>query len=118
MVVLWNLSEGIQQCVADTLFGSNKRPPTTKPTALAKHRPRAKFNLLDLPNELIYAVGVAAERRDARALSTTCRRLRENLASVVWSRVKLSIGLCETSSDIDTFVAYLEEHCEKFGLIK
>ncbi|CAF3453720.1 unnamed protein product [Fusarium graminearum] len=118
MVVLWNLSEGIQQCIADTLFGSNKRPPTTKLTALAKHRPRAKFNLLDLPNELIYAVGVAAERRDARALSTTCRRLRENLASIVWSRVKLSIGLCVTSSDIDTFVAYLEEHCEKFGLIK
>ncbi|QPC68157.1 hypothetical protein HYE67_010388 [Fusarium culmorum] len=118
MVVLWNLGGGIQQCIADTLFGSNKRPPTTKPTALAKHRPRAKFNLLDLPNELIYAVGVAAERRDAKALSTTCRRLRENLASVVWSRIKLSIGLCETSSDIDTFVAYLEEHCEKFGLIK
>ncbi|KAM0389053.1 hypothetical protein ACHAQC_008931 [Fusarium culmorum] len=104
MVVLWNLGGGIQQCIADTLFGSNKRPPTTKPTALAKHRPRAKFNLLDLPNELIYAVGVAAERRDAKALSTTCRRLRENLASVV--------------CDIDTFVAYLEEHCEKFGLIK
>ncbi|UZP35380.1 hypothetical protein NXS19_003196 [Fusarium pseudograminearum] len=118
MVVLWNLGEGIQKCIADTLSGSNKRPPTTKPRALAKHRPCANFNLLDLPNELIYAVGVAAERRDARALSTTCRRLRENLASVVWSRVKLSIGLCETSSDIDTFTTYLGEHCEKFGLIK
>ncbi|QPC77032.1 hypothetical protein HYE68_007784 [Fusarium pseudograminearum] len=118
MVVLWNLGEGIQKCIADTLFGSNKRPPTTKPRALAKHRPCANFNLLDLPNELIYAVGAAAERRDARALSTTCRRLRADLASIVWSQVKLSIGLCETSSDIDTFTTYLGEHYEKFGLIK
>ncbi|KAG8676668.1 hypothetical protein FPOAC1_002675 [Fusarium poae] len=75
-------------------------------------------NLLDLPNELICAIGAAADNRDARSLSATCRRLQANLTSVVWSRVKLSISLCEISHDVYNFTPYLGEHCERLGLIK
>ncbi|RGP63049.1 hypothetical protein FSPOR_8849 [Fusarium sporotrichioides] len=120
MVALWKLGEGMQQCIADILFGSNQRPSTTKPRALARapvHPTSTGTNLLDLPNELIYAIGVTAERRDTKALSATCRRLRANLASVVLSRVKLSISLSATSRGAYTF-APLGEHGDNLGLVK
>ncbi|KAH7003959.1 hypothetical protein EDB82DRAFT_485642 [Fusarium venenatum] len=121
MVAFWRLGGGIQQCIADTLFGSNQRPSTTEPRALAKmrvHPTSTGPNLLDLPNELIYAIGAVADNRDSRSLSATCRRLQVNLTSVVWSRVKLSISLCEISNDIYTFIPYLGEHYERLGLTK
>ncbi|GKU15332.1 unnamed protein product [Fusarium langsethiae] len=120
MVALWKLGEGMQQCIADILFGSNQRPSTTKLRALARapvHPTSTCLNLLDLPNELIYAIGVTAEKRDTKALSATWRRLRANLASVVLSRVKLSISLSTTSRGAYTF-APLGEHCENLGLVK
>ncbi|KAM0236854.1 hypothetical protein ACHAPO_004896 [Fusarium lateritium] len=121
MVAFWRLGEGIQQCIMDILFGSNQRPLTTKPRALAKigvYPTSTGPNLLDLPNELIYAIGAVADNRDSRSLSATCHRLQANLTSVAWSRVKLSVSLCEISNDIYTFTPYLGEHYERLGLIK
>ncbi|KAL4725547.1 hypothetical protein ACLX1H_007696 [Fusarium chlamydosporum] len=54
-----------------------------------KYSEASAFRLLDLPNELIRLVGVEADKKDALALSTTCRQLRQDLISLVFSRTRV-----------------------------
>jgi hypothetical protein len=83
-----------------------------------EHPTAPTFRLLDLPSELVHAVGVAAEIKDAIALSATCRRLRAHLASLVWLRVKFSINSSRRPHYILTLNPYLKEHRETLNLIK
>lgn len=54
-----------------------------------KYSEVSAFRLLDLPKELIRLVGVEADKKDAIALSTTCRQLRQDLVSLVFSRTRV-----------------------------